>query len=284
MKGLAEAHGKNGHIEIIAPAGTDVTIDDEHLGAGPFPDPVAVQPGAHVVKLAGPDGTTQNISVSVLANQVQSARFGTYTPPANSTPPLVAPTTTGPGANTATPPSSSTPAPSETHTDSAAPSSSPSNSSSTTFGADTSSASSKKWFAPPKNMVPVYIGGGLAVAGFATAVIVGVVIKGNAQSNVDSVVSQIKSNGGGSGTCTNPTQKFAKACSALQDDIDAVNADATVGNVATGVGVAAVLGTGLYWILAAKNEPSSTTTARPFTTVSPILGKGTGGLSVVGTF
>jgi hypothetical protein len=148
----------------------------------------------------------------------------------------------------------------------------------------------KKLLAPPKNMVPVYIGGGVALASFITAVVVGVVIKGNAQDNADSVAGQIKARGGVSSTCTPPIRPgangtdFTKACSALQDDIDAVNADATVGNVFVGVGIAALVGTGIYWVVADKKDDSQSAFNRPHTTLTPILGRGTGGLSLSGTF
>src|SRR4051794_5682259 len=49
--GLAEVRQKLGRIEIVAPAGTDVTLDEkERIGAAPFADLVDVEPGAHSLR------------------------------------------------------------------------------------------------------------------------------------------------------------------------------------------------------------------------------------------
>ena len=279
MKGLAEARGKNGHIEIAAPPGTDVMIDNDHAGTAPFTDAMPVDPGAHVVKFQTPDGASQTLSVSVLANQTQPARFGSYAAPPS--PPTAPPTTT----DTPPPPTSKPPTPSSPNErdDPNTASTNPAAPSTLTAAPDTTER--KKLFAPPKNLVPVYVGVGIGIAGLATGLIM-LVIKGGAQNNVDSVVSQIKANGGtSSNTCTTPTAKFQKACGALQDDINAVNADAMVGNVAVAVGIAALVGTGIYWLAATKNDDSTKTAAsKPHTTIAPILGRGVGGLSILGTF
>ncbi len=46
--GLSEVRQKLGRIEIVAPAGTELTLDDkEHLGVSPFGEPIDVEPGSH---------------------------------------------------------------------------------------------------------------------------------------------------------------------------------------------------------------------------------------------
>ena len=74
--GLTQSHAKLGRIEIVATAGTDVTIDGEQVGTAPLGRAVAVEAGAHTVKFRGPDGATETESVTVLGGEQATAQFG----------------------------------------------------------------------------------------------------------------------------------------------------------------------------------------------------------------
>ena len=56
--GLNQSNAKLGRIEVVATAGTDVTIDGDHAGTAPLADAVYVESGAHTVKFKEPDGST----------------------------------------------------------------------------------------------------------------------------------------------------------------------------------------------------------------------------------
>jgi hypothetical protein len=128
--------------------------------------------------------------------------------------------------------------------------------------------------------VPVVVLGLGAVAGY---VLGGAMyfVKQSAQDKANQVATEITANGGGRGTCTNPTPKFASACSAYVSDNNDVNSDATVGNIALGVGVAATVGVIVYWLVADKS-PSGTATTKPV--LAPLVGPSIGGLSLGGSF
>jgi hypothetical protein len=237
-----------------------------------------VEPGAHSVKFKSSSGETDTQSVSVLAGQQVMAKFKggpAATPVPTPTPSTTPSTTPAPEPTTTPSPSPSTPSDSRPNDTSAPPPSS----------ADTGTKK-KSLLTPPDNMAPVYIGGAIALAAFGTSVVM-LLVKGNAQSNADSVASAIRSKGGRAGVCsstnTQDVATFGKACSALNDDNNAVNTDATVGNVALGVGILAALGTAAYYMAASKTESSSTTSTRG-PVVTPLLGPRVGGLSISGTF
>ncbi len=121
-KGRDEARAKLGRIDLLAPTGTIVTIDGEPATAG---ESVYVEPGAHVVKFRGNDGTDQSTSIAVLAGQAKSASYGKAAPaptplpvdttphppapppPADDTTPPPSDNTTPPPADTSKPPPSS---------------------------------------------------------------------------------------------------------------------------------------------------------------------------------
>jgi hypothetical protein len=113
--------------------------------------------------------------------------------------------------------------------------------------------------------------------------------KSSAQNKANSTAANILANGGKS--CTPPTPStlmgLPEACKSFVADNNEVNSDATIGNIAIGVGVAALAGTVLYYIIAAKSGDSkgssSASTTTPVTLV-PTVGRSTGGLSLTATF
>jgi len=272
--GLSQAKAKLGRVEIQAPSGTDVMVDGDHTGTAPIADAVYVEPGAHTVKFKGPDGKTDTESVSVLAGQKAVAKFS------------------GPGGGgaAATPPpttASNTPAPSEP---AAAPPSPPEQSNATPASPPKDTATGEghaSLLAPPKNIVPAAVMLGIGVAGFATAAVM-YFVKQSATNNQTDVAHTILANGGGGPnfSCDNPPtapKDFTSICSAYNSDVSDVNADATVGNIAIGVGVAGVLGAVIYWLVADKGTPTSTA----FMTtpvVTPHIGRGGGSLSLSAQF
>jgi hypothetical protein len=266
--GLTQAKAKLGRIEIQAAAGTDITVDGEHVGTAPLTDAISVEAGAHTLKFKGPDGSTDTQSVSVLGGQKAVAKF----PQTGSAPTAVpAPVPTAPPS----------PAPSPAPSDTSLPSDQTPKPPDTT-AKDTTAKPAGNLLAPPNNVVPAVILAGVGGVGLGVGIIFGV-IKGNAQNNANSVAVQIQANGGGQGTCNAPSAKFANACNAYSSDLNDVNTDATIANIGIGVGVAGLVGAALYWVLANKDSSSSTGQITA-PTVLPTIGHSSGGLSLTGSF
>ena len=153
-KGLAEARTKLGHLEVSAPAGIAVTVDGELAGAdGAIA--VDVEPGAHTIKGGGETATVTVAPGQSLSVKLAKAALGAIPPPPA---PVIGPTTSQPPPQPPTPEAESTPAPS------------------TPAG-----PSGPGFFSPPSMMTPVWVGAGVGVAGFVTAILFGV-FKGAAQS------------------------------------------------------------------------------------------------------
>lgn len=273
--GLSQAKAKLGRIEIQAPSGTDVIVDGDHTGTAPISDPVYVEPGAHTVKFKGSDGATDTESVSVLAGQKAVAKFSG--PGGGAAGAGTAPTTTA--SNTSTPSEAAAAPPSPPEESNAAPAAAPTE----TAGGEAHAS----LLAPPKNVVPAAVLLGIGVAGFATAAVM-YFVKQSAVNNQNDVAATIRNNGGGGSPtfCDNPPtmpKDFTQICNAYNSDVNDVNADATVGNIAVGVGVAGVVGAVIYWLAADKEKPTSSA----FITapvVTPQIGRTGGSLSISAQF
>jgi hypothetical protein len=271
--GLNQSHAKLGRIEVAAAAGTEVTVDGDKVGTTPLPDPILVEPGAHTVKFKGPDGATDTDSVTVLAGEKAIARFAKT---ASAAP--VAPTPPPAGTDseaTPTPP----PPPDETPKPAEAP----------PVKETANVTSHTSLLSGPDTMAPVYIGG-VVVLGSAALAIVMAISKQNAQNKANATATQITQHGGTS--CSPPTLaagattslgQVQAACNEYQGDNQDVNTDATIGNIAVGVGVIAAVGTVVYWLVADRHgESPSTGSTSP--RVTPIVGTSLGGLSLSGNF
>ncbi len=113
-------------------------------------------------------------------------------------------------------------------------------------------------------------------------------VKQSAVNNQTDVANTIRQNGGGGSAnfCDNPPtspKDFTSICNAYNSDVSDVNSDATVGNIAAGVGVAGVVGAVIYWLVADKEQPASSA----FMTtpvVTPHIGHGGGSLSLSAQF
>ena len=55
--GLTQSRARLGRIDVVAAAGTEVTVDGERVGNVPLAEPIVVEVGAHTVKFRAPGGT-----------------------------------------------------------------------------------------------------------------------------------------------------------------------------------------------------------------------------------
>jgi hypothetical protein len=142
----------------------------------------------------------------------------------------------------------------------------------------------------------VVLGGVVTLAAVGTAVGFGIFAKQSAQDSANSAAGAIVDYATNKdpnhppikGLCDPGTQahpnpnysKYAAACGALNDDNDHVNKDATIANVAIGVAVAGTVFTVLYGVLGTKRH----TTGSLAPTITPIAGKGLGGMALGASF
>jgi outer membrane biosynthesis protein TonB len=267
--GLAEANTKLGRIDVSsAPSGAEVWVDDQREGVAPFDHPIEVEPGSHAVGARGRGGD-ESVQVNAPAGQVVTARFGAPPPAATAAPPVVAP------APTPAPEPTPEPAPSP------APEPGPS--------VGNSPPQSESSFLP-SNTAPLWIGGIVTLAGFGTAIVMGIE-KSSAQNSANSVASQIeanvKQNGGVvQGACNHPTGDLPGPCSVLSNDNSKVNTDALIANIGLGVGIGAAALTVLYFAIGSRDSSSGTSAPSASTrpVVTPLVGKGLGGLAVGASF
>lgn len=262
--GLAEVRQKLGHIEITAPPGTDLSVDNESVGAAPLAEGVDVEPGSHTVK-----GGSETVAVTVSAGQKAQATFGSGAPAAAVVVPPAGGTDTP-----ATPPPAATTPPSDT----------------TPPPARDSGVKRTNILSPPDNMIPVYIGLGAGVAGLV-GTIVFASAKASAQDSADVVAQGIRDGAAkrglsSQGICSSTDAKiqadFGQACRTLQENNDKVDTNALVANISAGVMIVGFVGAAGWYLLAPKKDDPKPAALRP--SVAPIVGFGTTGLSVSGSF
>jgi len=260
--GLAEVRQKLGRIEVVAPAGTEISLDDQgKVGTTPM-DPIDVEPGSHTVK-----SPAQSVTVTANAGQKVEAKLG----PVSAAPATVPPATaaTGP-AEAAAPATTPAPPPDESlrpkHTN---------------------------LLSPPENMAPVYIGLGVGAVGLVSAIVFAA-FKADAQSKADSVANDIRRAADArgisrTGACFNPSApEFTDACNTLRDNNDKVDTNATVANVSLVVMGVGFLGAGIYYLAAPKKGEAKqdVTTGRARApkrpVVTPWAGWNAGGLTISG--
>lgn len=266
-KGITDARAKLARIDVQGPNGTEITVDNERAGFLPM-DPVDVEPGAHTLKTKTPDGVVNESKVTLAAGGSFSLRAGSAPPP--NPPPTVDPIPTPPPSGTGTtnpppnnPPPVANPPPDQT------PLPPP--------GGDTTNKPGP--LSPPKTLWPVFVLGGVAVAGYAVAIGFAVARSG-AQDKADQTEATIRNAAirdkyTPQGICTAPpTSQYATACQTLKDNQSAVDTDNTIAIVGLSVGIVATVGTVLYYLLAAKKDPTKAA-FQPI--VSPWIAPGTGG-------
>lgn len=261
--GLTQARAKLARIEIQATSGTEVTIDGEKVGTAPLADAVGVEAGAHTVKFKGPDGSSDTQSVSVLGGQKAVARFpqgGSAPAAAPATSPATSSSSVTPDASAASAPA---PLPAETSSTAATPAQ---------HEAPASSSNGAGFFTPPNNIVPAVVLAGIGVAGVGVAIVMAV-SKSAAQNNANDLGAKILNNGG---PAANPG-----AYDAYLSDLNDVNTDATIANIGIVAGIAGLAGAVVYWGLANKD---GSTAALYLPSVTPMVGRSSGGLSLAGRF
>jgi hypothetical protein len=273
--GLAQSRSKLGRIEVVATAGTEVTVDGEKAGIAPLADAISVEAGAHTVKFKGADGSTDTQSVTVMGGEQETTHFGKEAAPVVAPPPPAPPPPPPPEA----PPPPPVPPPDVVKK--------PEEASAREPVAEVESSHGRNLLAPPRNVVPALVLGVVAVAGYVTAGVL-VAFKNKAQGNADNAADQIVAHGGGRGTCSAQgllqAPNFDEACQAYATDNNNVNADATAANVAVGVGVAATAGFVVYWLLADKGEREGPAATARGPVVTPLIGRSLGGISLSAGF
>lgn len=258
--GLAEVRQKLGRIEIVAPAGTEITLDEkDRLGTAPFSEPVDVEPGSH--SLRAPNET---VRVTANAGQKVQARFGGGVQPVTPVPVAPAPA-----------PVTAPPAPP------------PADPNATTMPPDADTGGGKE----PLPMWPGYAGIGVAGAGLI-GVILFAAFKADAQSKADAVAGEIRDAANKRGissvgvcSSTNVTiqKDFGAACNTLKQNNDKVDTNATIANISgvvMGVGAAFAIS----WLIAVPlvNRKRNKTAELPV--ITPYAGYGNGGFTLSGSF
>lgn len=270
--GLTAARQKLARLEITGPAGLEVFVGAERVGTLPLPEAVDVEPGESAVKWVARDGVTETLRVTAAVGARVPVK---YPEKVGLNVPVVA-------------------VPAELVKDPTAPIAAPAaGDPNTSYPVDGDRLSPGR-FDRPETMVPVYIGAGVAVAGFANAILF-TIFKGNAQDSAASVDQEIRTAAARrtppldpTGICvsTDPrASDFKKACGAYQDNLNAVNDNVTVANISLGVGIA---GTAFAfgWYLFAPKEQSRRPSAfvSPPISVSPWSGGNSRGMTIEGRF
>lgn len=251
-KGLADVRQKVARIEIVAPPGTDVSLDDQgKIGTTPM-EPIDVEPGQHTIK-----STSQSVTVIATLGQKVEAKLGKEQ---GAAPPPLAP-----------PP---TPAPQP-----AEPSREPQK--------DTTETKKTSLLSPPESMTPVYIGLAAAGVGLVGAVLFAA-FKADAQSKADTVANDIRTEARNrgrtdtTGVCLDTsTTDFQNACGVLRDNNSKVDTNATIANVSLVVMGVGLLTAGIWYLAGPKKDDSPKSGRTWFT---PYAASNGGGAMLGGSF
>jgi hypothetical protein len=271
-KGLANARTKLGRLDILAPQGSEVSVDNERVGTAPLTDAVDVEPGSHTVTAKTSEGQLENRTSAVAAGQklkVTLAKEPKVEPRVESKPDPAPPTPEAKPlqqdvaiTDPLQPPTPLKPA-----------------------------ASGTSALSPPKSMVPVYVGLGVGAVGLASTIIFAV-SKSNAQDAANTVELKIRDAANREsrspiGICTTPPSNFVGPCKTLRDNRDAVDTDATLANLSAVVMASGFLFAGGWYLLAPKRQESASASAASFVRgvqIAPIVSPRSGGLTLSGAF
>ncbi len=249
--GLAEVRQKLGRIEITAPSGTDITLDEkERLGTAPFNEPVDVEPGSHALK-----SSTETVKVTATAGQKVQARFGVA-----AATPAVVPVPAG-----------------EPLPDNTGP-----------VGPPPPAGDEKK---KPLPMVPGYVAIGVFGAGIVSTILFAAFkadAQSKADSVAREIQDKAgtRSKGICTSTAADDVTRFGPACATLKQNNDKVDTNATIANVSGVIaGVAGVFA--IAWLVAVpivnrKRDHSAGWIKNPVLT--PYAGYNDGGFSLAGQF
>jgi len=76
QKGLADSRAKLGRLDVSAPPGSQITIDEASVGNAPLSEAADVEAGNHTIRARLPDGTSSEQKITVNAGQVLPVKFG----------------------------------------------------------------------------------------------------------------------------------------------------------------------------------------------------------------
>lgn len=253
--GLAEVRQRLGRIEVVAPAGTEISLDEQgKIGSTPM-DALDVEPGPHTVK-----SPTESVTVTAVAGQKVEAKLGASAPAGTAAPALA------PAAEAATSEEDLAPA------------------------RDTGTTKHTNLLAPPEDLTPVWIGLGVAGVGLVSAITFAI-FKSDAQSKSNDVAAAIRKAATArgiptKGACNAGVADFASACKTLDDNNSKVDTNAAVANVSLAVAGAGLVFAGAWYLLAPKasDEPKAAARTPQRPVLAPYAGWGNAGLSLSGEF
>jgi hypothetical protein len=263
--GLAEVRKQIARIEVVAPPGTEITLDDQKVGTTPF-DALDVEPGVHTLK-----SPTQTVTVTAVVGQKAEARFGNTASNAAASP---VPAPGGDSSSTDSAPSQDQPP-----------------------DADRGSRKSAGLFSPPESMAPVYVGLAVAGVGLVSAVVFAA-FKADAQSKADTGHADISRNATSGrfvdrngntvdaafGACNRGVPQFEQPCQTLRENNDKVDTNATIANISLGVMGAGLLLAGAWYLFAPKRDDAKHEAAPRGPILAPYAGWNGGGLNLAGEF
>jgi hypothetical protein len=287
-KGLAEARTRIGRIQVTVDApDAEVLLDGKKVGMSPLGEPLDVAPGPHVVE-ARKGGKAANQGILAPEGKITIANLviGGGGPVAAVVPPPPS-----------TEPTETEPPPKKEREPKSEPKSEPEAASEPEEPAE--GGKRESFFQWAKRSPIAFVGAGLTGVGLGVGA--GFYIAGNAaDGRASRLTDQIRSTaaadevlaakGRSSNPCRTPIEagkvNYEKACSTLQDTIDARDTDfkwATVGFVTAGVGVATIV---VGYFVTAKKTDSAAYDARPRPQImiAPVLGPQLSGLGAAGTF
>lgn len=270
-EGLNQARAKLGQVEVRAAPGSDVTIDNDHVGTTPLPDTVDVEVGPHTVRVRTSDGSVDAQRITVAGGERVIARF------AQVAHAVVPPPSPGP-------PVPSSPAAAE-ETLPTQPSSSPATAEAEPTQPPEPLPSLPSSRGAQMSLWPSYVGFGLAAPSLVVAGFVGLQSVPQARNNANTTAAQIL---GKSGTCppakTGPKSgaSFVNACNTYSNDNALIATDKTVAWTLLGTGAALVAASTIYLVVAVSHNARSSDSA-PIA-IGPIAGPSLMGLEMVGAF
>jgi hypothetical protein len=236
--------GQTGHLEVLAPPGTQLALDGVAAGVAPLSEPLDVAPGKHRVESRSLQGLKKTTDADVVTGQVAHVSFMTAD---TSAPPAA----TIPEANAAVPSASTDVQPVD-----ASP-------------RDATDHPKTFW---TSRMISVVAVGGSAVAGLGLGVLFGL------QSQSDASTATAFRSKYPSDACAKPTSAMSGTCAQWNDAVKGQNREATLSNVFYVAGAVLAAGAVATWFLWPKE------TRGGVSWVLPVVSPAGGGIGAGGTF
>jgi len=293
-RGLQDAFEQLGHIDVVAPPGRELTLDDNgSLGSAPLDGPIDVEPGDHRIRAAPThDSPALIVTVTAVAGQIVRAQLDAPSSPPSPEEPAEPAT-----ASTDATPSVPEPTPARVDPPTAA------------TGTD---AQKPGLFSRPQSMTPVVLGLTAAGLGLVGTVVFGIVRSAaqsaatNSETTIRNAAIQRGFDGNGDGVadalgvCRSSIpsiqRDFSAACAALSTNRNLVNTATTLTNVSIGVMIAGAVGAGGWYLFGPKQKAAEQKqparegglrrdgAPEMASTVAPYIDRSGGGLTLYGTF